>query len=83
MDGLLKLGLEGLPSGQPRGYYVAVLQSKDPAGVLLDQRFNYYQALEDQSPLAIDPTREFLALQDGGDDEQENMTNGEVSVLSN
>ena len=83
MDGLLKLGLEGLPSGQPRGYYVAVLQSKDPAGVLLDQRFNYYQALEDQSPLAIDPTREFLALgQDGGDDEKENRTNGEVKSVA-
>ena len=70
MDELSKLGLAGLPSGQPRGYYVAVLQSKDPAGVLLDQKLNYYQGLEDGSPLAIDPAREFLALQDGGDDEQ-------------
>ena len=82
MDELLKLGLEGLPSGQPRGYYVAVLQSKDPAGVLLDQGFNYYKALEDQSPLAIDPTREFLALQDGGDGEQEDRPNGEVNGVT-
>ena len=82
MDELLKLGLAGLPSGQPRGYYVAVLQSKDPAGVLLDQKFNYYQGLEDGSPLAIDPAREFLALQDEGDDDHEDRTNGEVRSVA-
>ena len=82
MDELLKLGLEGLPSGQPRGYYVAVLQSKDPAGVLLDQKLNYYQGLEDGSPLAIDPAREFLALQDEGDDDHEDRTNGEVRSVA-
>ena len=82
MDELLKLGLAGLPSGQPRGYYVAVLQSKDPAGVLLDQKLNYYQGLEDGSPLAIDPAREFLALQDEGDDDHEDRTNGEVRSVA-
>jgi len=82
MDELLKLGLAGLPSGQPRGYYVAVLQSKDPAGVLLDQKFNYFQGLEDGSPLAIDPAREFLALQDEGDDDHEDRTNGEVRSVA-